>query len=227
VSLQARHHRYTNFEMHTTNTNTTNTNTNFADSTRICKKSKINLDWVEVARANDEVAKARMKKEFDERVKAREPWIRVGSMVMLKLDRVNKATPAWDPQVYEVISINGSMITAKRGQTTVTRNSSFFKVVEWDEDEDEVAKAPAEQAAEASETQQGDQPTVEPTVEPAVEPEAAPTLLADAARRPGPGRPTKEQRAANEARRAAERQASFLSNPPARSSDRIRAKGQH
>ena len=35
----------------------------------------------------------------------------------------------YDNEIYEIISINGSMITARSDNSTVTRNSSFFKLV--------------------------------------------------------------------------------------------------
>lgn len=68
-----------------------------------------------------------MKKDFDQRMKAREPQIKVGARVLLKVERKVKSDPAWDPTPYTVIVNKGTMITAKKGEKQVTRNVSFFK----------------------------------------------------------------------------------------------------
>jgi hypothetical protein len=51
----------------------------------------------------------------------------VGKKVLLKLKKVNKYTQRFDLEFYTVISAKGTMITAKRGNKTVTRNLAFFK----------------------------------------------------------------------------------------------------
>ncbi|RMZ96656.1 Transposon Ty3-G Gag-Pol poly [Brachionus plicatilis] len=81
----------------------------------------------EYARRNDEEAKKRMKKDFDLRMKAREPQIKVGARVLLKVERKVKSDPTWDPTPYTVITVKGTMITAKRDNRQVTRNVSLFK----------------------------------------------------------------------------------------------------
>ena len=50
-----------------------------------------------------------------------------GDKVLVKIKRQNKFTPEYDPKWYRVINIKGSMITARRADHTITRNSSFFK----------------------------------------------------------------------------------------------------
>ena len=80
-----------------------------------------------MARENDRKAKERMKKEYDQRMGAREPQIQVGMKVLLKVERKRKADPRWDPQPYTITAIKGTMVTAKRGDVEVTRNSSWFK----------------------------------------------------------------------------------------------------
>ena len=79
------------------------------------------------ARRNHALATARMKIEYDTRMRALESNITVGSLVLIKLKKVCKTTPAWDPDPYRVVNINGTQITAKRHDRTTTRNSSFFK----------------------------------------------------------------------------------------------------
>ena len=92
----------------------------------------------ERAKLNDYAAKNRMKREYDERMRAREPDINIGDQVLIKLTSLSKSTPSWDPDPYVVTSIKGSMITATRAGASVTRNSSFFKVLVGDFEEEEV-----------------------------------------------------------------------------------------
>lgn len=81
----------------------------------------------EFARANDEKAKARMKAEFDARMRVCEPQIRVGRRVLVKLEQKLKSDPFWDPDPYVVVQVKGSLVTAKRGSKETTRNICFFK----------------------------------------------------------------------------------------------------
>jgi hypothetical protein len=74
-----------------------------------------------------------MKLEYDTRMRALESNITVGSLVLIKLKKVCKSTPTWDPDPYRVININGTQITAQRHDRTTTRNSSFFKLYRVEE----------------------------------------------------------------------------------------------
>jgi len=60
-----------------------------------------------------------------------------GTKVYLKLEKINKSTPVYYPNMYEVINMNRSMITAQREGHIICRNSSFFKRVHVNEDETE------------------------------------------------------------------------------------------
>ena len=84
--------------------------------------------WRKTALDNDARAKSRMEAEYNQRMRARETNIRVGSKVLIKLKKHRKDTPVWDILPYTVIEINGSMITASRHDHVTTRNSSFFKL---------------------------------------------------------------------------------------------------
>ena len=46
-------------------------------------------------------------------------------MIILRKDGKKR----FDPEIYKVIKVNGSQIQARRGERVVTRNSSFYKVV--------------------------------------------------------------------------------------------------
>ena len=77
-----------------------------------------------------------MKFECDARMRSRECSIVVGSHVLIKLERVNKTTPPWNPNPFVVTNIKGSIITAARYDRVTTRNSSFFKLYHMEEDEE-------------------------------------------------------------------------------------------
>ena len=100
---------------------------------------------------NDSQAKARMKKEYDARMRTKESPLRVGSRVLIKIKKHNKATSAWNvKQPYIVTDIKGSMVTAKREGHTTTRNSSCFKLFRFYEEEKEVPVAEKESLASPS-----------------------------------------------------------------------------
>jgi transposase InsO family protein len=89
----------------------------------------------ETARRNDEIAKAKMEKEYNCRMRTRESQLKVGSRVLIKLKKNRKAVSAWNvDEPYVVTGIKGSMITASRQGHTTTRNSSFFKLFRFDEE---------------------------------------------------------------------------------------------
>ncbi len=92
----------------------------------IPKQSEVEAMHAKAAQ-NDQLAKDRMKREYDNRMRVRECPVTIGSMVKMKNQRVNKSSPINDPEPYIVTEINGTMITArKRDGTTKTRNASFF-----------------------------------------------------------------------------------------------------
>ncbi len=93
--------------------------------------------WHNLARKNHDSANKRMQAEYDARMRARECQIRLGSLVLIKLKKINKSTPTWDPNPYEITNINGTQMTARRHNHTTTRNSSFFKLYRHDFDDDE------------------------------------------------------------------------------------------
>ena len=200
------------------------------------------------ARANDHAAKAAMKREFDARMKAREPQIRLGDQVLLKLRRLDKTTPQWDPVPLTVVAVKGSMVTASRPNLMTSRNSSFFKRVTRDpllQDDDllnqnsdqtpkvTIACQDPETTPEQSTIEQStiEQPTIEhqqpvETVntggpDPVEQPRAPDAVPEPAKQR---GRPTNEQSAANAQAREAAYQLRLLENPPTRFSARIQAK---
>lgn len=87
-------------------------------------------------REKDEGKKRQMKAYADERRHAQQSSIKIGDRVLLKQNRGDMLTLAYDPRPYEVIVVKGSMITVKRGKEIKSRNSSHCKVLNYAEQEE-------------------------------------------------------------------------------------------
>ena len=87
-------------------------------------------------RENDQEAKLKMKMYADRRSKP--CMIETGDAVVVKQPKENKLTTPFNPKPYKVLSRKGSMITAQRGSHKITRNSSHFKpiIVELENEEE-------------------------------------------------------------------------------------------
>ena len=89
-------------------------------------------------RERDQEQKSRMKTNAEQHMKIRSRQIQCGDKVLVKRDgHIGKLTPPYDPKPYTVIKTNGSMVTAKRGPHIITRNASFFKVLDMHEANDD------------------------------------------------------------------------------------------
>ena len=78
---------------------------------------------------NDEQAKLKMRTYADARRHTQPSSLKTGDTVLVKQKRFNKLTSPYCPTPYEVTARNGSMVTARRGQHELTRNSSHFKPI--------------------------------------------------------------------------------------------------
>ena len=63
----------------------------------------------------------------DAKRKARNNELSIGTTVLVKQECKNKFTPAFDPKPLTIEQVKGTMITARRGEYTITRNVSHFK----------------------------------------------------------------------------------------------------
>ena len=73
------------------------------------------------------MSKSKQKSYADNKRKTRFRQFNVGDSVLVRQPQLNKLTPPYDPQPFIIHKVNGSMITAKRHDKTIVRNSSFFK----------------------------------------------------------------------------------------------------
>jgi len=77
----------------------------------------------------DKKAKDRIKFYGDKHLHVKQADIEIGDTVLMKQDRINKSMSRMDPKPLRVIDKKGTMITARREDKIVTRNSSFFKKI--------------------------------------------------------------------------------------------------
>ena len=86
-------------------------------------------------REKDGEAKRKMKMYADNHMNIKKLNFEINDMVLVKQKRVNKFTPPFNPEPLVIISMKGSMITAKSTTTQkeITRNSSFFKKIIYQE----------------------------------------------------------------------------------------------
>ena len=62
--------------------------------------------------------------------------LKEGDKVLLKNEYKSKRFPPYDPSSYQVVEKKCSMVTARGESSSVTRNSSFFKLVPKQENEE-------------------------------------------------------------------------------------------
>ena len=90
----------------------------------------------DLANEKDSNAKAQMKIRMDAKLKAKLTMFKIGEKVLVlnNSDGFVKSKPKFDPLEYVIMSINGTMVTARREGSKITRNVSFFKrVFEYDD----------------------------------------------------------------------------------------------
>ena len=70
-----------------------------------------------------------MKEYADQRQHSKDNDLKVGDTVIVRKKKKNKLSPPFDPKPFTDESRKGTMVTAKRGFHTITRNVSFFKKI--------------------------------------------------------------------------------------------------
>ena len=90
---------------------------------------------------NDDRAKVEMKMYVDTKVRAKTSTIKVDDIVLARQQSHNKFSIRFDPIPFQVVHLNGTMVTARRNGKYITRNVSHFKVInterQGDDDEEE------------------------------------------------------------------------------------------
>ena len=72
-------------------------------------------------------------------MRAKISTIKVGDIVLARQRKHNKLSTRFDPVPFQVVRLNGTMVTACRNGKYITRNVSHFKVIDTEiqEDDDE------------------------------------------------------------------------------------------
>ena len=73
----------------------------------------------EEVKRNDDQSKFAMKIQSDKKAYVKPSNIVPGYKILIRQRKINKLTPPYDPQPFEVTARNGSQIVAKRGQQVV------------------------------------------------------------------------------------------------------------
>ena len=102
-------------------------------------------------RQRDANQKSKMKEYADQRRRATPSDINPGDIVLVKQPKHNKTTTPYDSSPYVVTGRKGTLVTAKRNEKEITRNSSHFKRIDDshmtgveldDESDDETVNVP-------------------------------------------------------------------------------------
>ena len=70
-----------------------------------------------------------MKAYADIRRNAKIHHFKVGDTVLVKQQQKNKFQTPFNPTVYEISEVKGTMVTAVNNNHTITRNCSHFKII--------------------------------------------------------------------------------------------------
>jgi len=82
-----------------------------------------------IIRNQDNLQKAKMKLYADKKAGARPHALIPGDSVLVRQQKTGKLSTPYNPKPYVVEQTKGSMITARRGPHTITRNASHFKSI--------------------------------------------------------------------------------------------------
>jgi len=83
----------------------------------------------EEMRERDRREKEKMKQYADHRANAKQSDLKPGDTVLVRQPKENKLSTPYDPKPYQVQERKGSMVTARRDDKSITRNTSFFKKI--------------------------------------------------------------------------------------------------
>ena len=95
--------------------------------TRLPTKKRHPSAFHEEVKQVDEKSKEAMKRYANDKRYVKVSDIKEGDAVLVKQQKRNKLTPAYDPQPYQVMQRNGSKIKATRNDHQITRHVNHFK----------------------------------------------------------------------------------------------------
>ena len=178
-------------------------------------------------RANCERANERMSREYDARMRTREPDLEIGDLVLYKQERKSKTDTPWDPSPFIVTAVKGTMITAVRDGVERTRNVSCFK--RW-HDPTRFEEQEAEQRTETHREGDVDTPTppeqARDNAQRQTSNQAALTANREAERTEAAVQPTQASRVQFEETSEADDQAYWPSTPSATTNETTKRRGR-
>ena len=90
--------------------------------------SKVNQDLDQEVREKHDAGKMKQKLYADEKRKAKDKKVEIGDKIMVKQKKSTLKTP-WDPEPFKVVGVEGSRVTAERGDQRKVRAKNNIKVV--------------------------------------------------------------------------------------------------
>ena len=94
---------------------------------------------------NDDRAKVKMKMYADTKARAKTSTIKVGDIILVR-QRKHKLSTRFNPIPFQVVHLNGTMVTARRNGKYITCNVSQFKVInterQGDDEVDDLVSIP-------------------------------------------------------------------------------------
>ena len=96
-----------------------------------------------------------MKVYADKRSNAQSFKLKIGDNVLVEQAKQNKLYTPFDPKLLQITDKKGSMVTARREDKAITRNSSFFKPIRG-----QVSEPPPTNEDDVLDTSTPDQPVL-------------------------------------------------------------------
>lgn len=95
--------------------------------TKLPAKKTNNTVHLNDIRMSDKLAKGKMEKHANSKVRFEPRNFVIGERVLLQKKKTNKLDALYDTEPYTIVRVQGNRITAARGKEKVTRNVSFYK----------------------------------------------------------------------------------------------------
>ena len=118
-------------------------------------------------RAKYELSKEKMKANADGKTRSQQQSFTPGLTVLVQQKKKGKLSPPFNPQLYTVTKLNGSMVKASHNCHEITRYSSFYKIIPKPHSEPpRNLRSPPDDDEEAPTTECNQQTNPQPQVHP-------------------------------------------------------------
>ena len=113
------------------------------------------LDRHQEAKENQELRKEKGNTYAYQRRRAKTSLLQVGDKVLVKQRKMNKFSTNFNTTPYTIVAVRGSRLTAENNGHSITRNASFFKKFNGNNQEDDVDMSYQANVSESNENNNG------------------------------------------------------------------------